>query len=208
MNEKQVIKKLILLKNIQPTQPVLENMKKNIYLQVQIKSKVDVNTLGKFSISINSLLKLYKPISYGITFTLLVLFLSMFSVFPPNKLHDIILYTRLTLAPNQYEKASIALADTTDRFGSGTAVETDNTKDASRSIALANSELSNLKLKGENGKYTAKQCHQIYQEYLRYLEKENQNISTEKKQSLTMFKLQLSTYEELAEKKLHMYNKL
>lgn len=206
MKEKQVINKLRLLKTIQPTHRVLNDMKEGVYQQVGVKNKIE-STFGlrEFLGNISVLIKEYKVASYSFVFALLlIIFLSVSSAFLPNQVHSIVLYGRLAFASNQYQRASIALADATSRFGANGGSVTE----LSQSLALANTQLDNLKLKGEKGKYTAQQCHQIYQEYLSYLEREEKNVSTRNNSSLANVKFQINTYEELAEKKLHMYSYL
>jgi hypothetical protein len=63
-------------------------------------------------------------------------------------------------------------------------------------------------LKGKNGKYIALQCHRLYQKYFNYLEKENATMPKENKQSFSLLKSQIKTFEEQAERKLHMYSNL
>src|SRR6185312_9372220 len=191
------------------SESVLHRVKKNVYQQVlgedREKTKFGLQNLLD---NVSRFIKQYTIASYGIAFALLLaIFFSTFSNLLPTETHTAILATKLAFAPNQYERARIALTDTTSRFANTQTVE-EHIPSASQSFALTNNELAKLELKGEKGKYTTQECHQIYQKYLMYLEQENKNISQKNNPPLANLKSQISAYEELAEKKLHKYNSL
>lgn len=193
MNRKQVIKQIKLLKTLQPTQSVLDDMKEIVFQEVGVAHK------DSFRFNLQS----YRVTAYGIAVAVfLIIFLSIFSIIP-NQVHSIMMYGKLTFASNQYEKATLALADTIGRFGNKS-IKVNNVQALSQSLALTNTELSDLKLKGEKGKYTAQECHAVYQQYLNYLQKEY--IATP--QSFSTLKSQIFVYQEQAEQKLHMYHNL
>lgn len=205
MKDQQAIKKLQLLKTMQPAKHTLNSIKEGVYYQVQSENKAQTN-LGiqdRFS-NISTFLKTYGVAYYaGAIAFLLVIFLSASVLLFPNQTHTALLYGKLALAQNQYEKARIALNDTKTKFADNKTTQV-NTNELVYSLALTNTQLNALRLKGEKGKYTAEECHNIYQEYLSYLENKEKNMQSNN----SMLKSQINSYEEQAEKKLHMYKSL
>lgn len=209
MKEQEVINKLKLLKTIQPNQRVLKDIKQNVYQQVYAENKIKTTSgFQELFGYISNFIKSYTVVSYGFAFTaLLIIFLSVSSVLLPDQFHTAIVNGRIALASSHYQKARIALTDTKSRFEKNKTIET-NTQEFSHSLALTNTQLNNLHLKGEKGKYSAQQCRQIYLEYLNFLKKEEKNINAKNNPSYSHLKSQINTYKEQAEKKLHMYNSL
>lgn len=208
MNEKIIIKKITLLKLIQPQQSVLKDIKNGVYKSVGIAKKENNQSFGEIFTNISLLIKSYRYLSLGVTFAfLLLLFSFVTSAFLPDQIHKIILYTKVALAPNRYEKARLALADITYTYKTNTILEKNNLTTLSQELAFTNAEMSNLKLKGEKGKYTKIQCHELYQQYLTYLKEENIAIPTAQ-QPFSSIKSQIITYREQAEQKLNMYPRL
>lgn len=204
MKEEQLILKIKLLKRMQPSRTVFNEIKHDVYQQVQAENQRTTFPIHGLFEDIFTLRRLYNSAFYSVAFALfLIVFLSISYTFFPNQLHNSILYGRLAVAPNQYEKAHIALEDTKNRFANDKIVHAD-TNELAYSLALTNSELNGLKLKGENGQYTASECHQIYQEYFTYLQSKEKVIPS----TNTMLKSKINSYEEQAEKKLHMYKSL
>lgn len=205
MKDQQAIKKIQLLKTLHPTKNTLRKIRESVYYQVQSehKTQASLSIQERFS-TIAALIK-----SSGVTFYagmiafLFIISLSAFVLVFPNQTHTAFLYGRLVFAPNQYEKAHIALEDTKSRFANNNTAQS-NANELVYSLTFTNTQLDELKLKGENGKYTAQECHQIYQEYLTYLESTEKSISSNN----STLKSQINAYEEQAEKKLHMYNSL
>ena len=189
MKEEQVISELKRLKTVLPPQAVLNEMKHSIYRKVGAEQKKPLQSTFMFALPVLAFV------------LLLVIFIS--SLFLTNQLETAILYSKMSFASNQYQKARIAFADITNRFHVTEPLR-GNPYEFSHSLAIANTELSNLKLKGEKGKYTEQECRQIYHEYLSYLKKEEKNIPVNNS-TYSSVRSQISTYEEQAEKKLHMY---
>ena len=208
MKEKQIINKLTILKIMQPQQSTLNEIKKGVYRQIHMKNRVhsSFRFLELFE-QIQSLVRSSAFAFYGISVALLlILFLSFSSFFLPIHFHTAIMYIRLSLTTNQYLKAQIALVDTTSRFQTNTSISQYD-QEFSQSLALTNAELNRLKLKGEKGQYTAKECHQLYITYRNYLEKMKKNIPAN---TLTHAQVRnhVNMFEEQAEVKLHMYDNL
>lgn len=205
MKDQEVIKKLQLLKTLQPTKHTLKKIKEDVYYQVQSKNKKQAYFSSQDILSnASSFIKSYDINIYASAAAfLLIIFLSIYVILFPNQIHNSLLYGELTLAPNQYTKSRIALEDTKSRFTDNKIVKK-NTNELAYSLTLTNNQLNALKLKGEEGKYTAEECHKIYQEYISYLENTEKVIPSN---NLNL-KSQINSYEEQAERKIHMYNSL
>lgn len=207
MKEKQAVNKLKMLKTIQPTRAVLNGIKLGIYQQIKAENTNKAYGFQELLDNIFIFVKSYGTVSYSLAFVLLlIILLSVSSVLFSTKFQNIVLYSKLAFASNQYQKAQIAFVDTTGRFKEGKPID-HKALELSQSLALTNAQLNSLELKGEKGRYSAQQCHEIYQKYLNYLENEEKDLST-KNSSFAKVKFQINSYEEQAEKKLHMYNSL
>jgi len=204
MKEEQVISKLTSLKAINPSQVTLRDIKQGVFQQVKNETNPQslFYTREAFG-TIAHFIQLHKLAFYGLALVIVFVLISI-SFIIPNQFHTVILYSKLAFAPNQYQKSRIALQDVTSRFGNNKQTE-QNTQELLQSLALANTELSNLKLKGVKGEYTQQECHKLYQEYLNYLIKEEKNIPA-KDSTFSSVKSQINSYQEQAEKKLHMYS--
>lgn len=204
MKDQQAIKKLQLLKTMQPSKKALKGIKEGVYHQIQPETKMRTffSTHDRFRSPAS--LQFYRVAFYAGAFAfLLIMFLFASTIFFPNQIHNAFLYGRLAFASNQYQKAQIALTDTKSRFADNKSAQ-ENINELAYSLTVTNTQLTELKLKGEKGKYTAQECHQIYQEYLIYLESKEKVISSHN----STLKSQINSYEEQAERKLHMYNSL
>ena len=188
MNEKQIIKKLTLLQNVQPNKTLFTNMKNNVYQQVSPKRKLQSKLLRFF------------PAQYLSFAFVLIFILGVAYLMQPGSLHTIVLDTKLTFAANQYERANTVFSDTKS-------ISKGDSGKFAYAIARTNTEMSELKLKGEKGKYTEQQCLMLYRQYLSFLDNEATIISTTGQQS-SQVKSQINAYREQAEKKLHMYHTL
>jgi len=205
MRDQETINKLQLLKKIHPTKHALLSIKKGVYQQVKSENRTQSHFRldGQMS-NISYLIHSYKVAFFASVIAFLfIVFLSASMILLPNQIHNAILYGRIALAQNQYEKAQVALDDTRNRFTNNKSVLT-NTNELAFSLNMTNTELNKLKLKGEKGKYTAQQCHQIYKEYLSNLETNEKSIPSNN----TTLKSKINVYEEQAETKLHMYPSL
>lgn len=77
----------------------------------------------------------------------------------------------------------------------------------SHSLALANTEMTGLKLIGEKGKYTMKDCLSLYSIYHNSLETMKNTVSTQDNSSPEEEKLlsEIKQYEKQSEQKLSKY---
>lgn len=219
MKQIDVILQLKSLKSIQPDSNVLKTIEKNVYSHLKTDDRNFVwKQIKSFSSNIFLILKILKTnpfttYSIGVAF-LIVVFLSVYTGFLPNEISKTLLYTKIAVAPNQYIKASIALSSAQTKIDSinytSNKLHKNEIKDISQSIALANQELSALKLMGEKGKYTQSECQELYRSYHTSLENLDHHITAsssneEDKQSIASLKTQISNYEKQAEQKLKLY---
>lgn len=192
MNDTLIEKKLKSLKVIEPNMSTLKQMKGNIDKRI-IREHENTN---------NRRIR----VMWGSLAIILIIGTLLFAqlIFKPLFIHSLVLYTRISFAANQYDKAQIALTDTTSRYTANTAVNESSVQDIAYSLNVTNDQMSKLKLKGETGKYSAKQCQELYQHYLLYLNQEYGNVP----QNLSNLRTQIANEREEAEMRLHMYDKL
>lgn len=200
MREQDCIKNLRLLTLIAPTKSTLATMQKNIHRRVGITNQSLGDSVRIFSSGIASFFAAQRVAAYAISAAVVVvLLIGATTLVFPSQTHSVLLFARIAATPNQFNKAQIALTDTTARFGSGIS----DTTGFSQSLAFTNTQLDRLHLKGDPGKYSALQCHQIYAAYRAFLEKKESEVKNN-----AILTSQVHSYEELAEKKLHMYSSL
>ncbi len=187
MKQEEIIKQLKQLHKIEPKPDTIAQIKSNIYHNLQIPKP------STFQFKANSFMV------YGLAIA--------FAIF-------VFLSIRIATSQNQFEKASIALSYAQGKINTvivaSNKLNENKIKDISQSIALANGELSKLKLMGEKGRYTSEQCEELYRSYHASLEKLDNNITTSStndadKQSIAPLKTQISNYEKQAEQKLKLY---
>lgn len=216
MKQEDLTKQLKLLKSIQPDYHTLLSIERDVYSQLKTDKRYSLwERMKCFPDNAFLLFKANPFASTSIAFTfLIIVFLSISIGFLPNEINKTMLYAKIATAPNQYEKAKIAFSYTqvqTDALNKNdNKLDTYKLKEVSRTIALANTELSGLKLIGEKGKYTSQQCQQLYKEYSRYLEKldsllSKQALNNEDQKSVMDLRMQIAVYEKQSEQKLRFY---
>lgn len=216
MKQADLILKLKSLKSIQPDSNILKTIEKDVYSHLETnESNFVLRRIKSFSSNIFLTFKTNPFASYGVAAALLlVVFLSVSTGFLPNEINKTLLYAKIATAPNQYVKASLALAYAQTKINTVNLKRNkpneNGIKDISRSIALANIELSELKLMGEKGKYSSVQCKDLYRNYQTSLENLDHYIATsstniEDKESIALLKTQIFNYEKQAEQKLNLY---
>ncbi len=211
MKENAFIHQLKTLKKLEPTSMMLATIKDTVYHSVQNEKKQTVlEKCGEF-FKHNFLILTTKPmVSYAMG---IGLFLIAFTVLNSgsllNKFHNLELYAKVEAAPNQYLKARIAFADTQSSYSMKT-ITISNATDFSQSIAFSNTQLSQLKLKGEKGKYTMQECRTLYDQYIKYLQALQNKLDSqhENKQSVSKLEIQITSYKEQAEIKVQRYKQL
>lgn len=216
MKQASIIKKLRSLKLIQPDSETLRATEKNVYFRIKTNQSSSIwEQVRSLSSSAFNIFKANPFGSYSLTVALLVIIvISISSGFLPNKINKTLLYAKIATAPNQYVRARIALSNAQDKINTvnvaSNKISENKIKDISQSIALANTELSELKLMGEKGKYTSEQCKELYRNYHNSLENLDHYITTSSlgrgdEQSKAFLKTQISNYEKEAEQKLKLY---
>ena len=195
MNDKQVIKKLIILKSIEPDDETLRLIRKRISPPVSIISF----DFTKWFIK-KPLISVFALASVVIIFTATVFLFS-------NFLDKTILYAKITFASNHYEKAKIALSNVQNQVDSFQKNLPNNTKikELSSSLALANQEMSGLQLIGEKGKYTSYQCEELYESYHKDLQTIEDTIDQTNNNQGKALISQAKQYDKEAAMKLEKY---
>ncbi len=216
MKQEDVIRQLNLLKLIKPGSHTLKTIERDVYSQLKINENSSIwERVTCFSKNVYLTFKSNPFPSYTIaTVLLIIVFLSISTGFLPNEINKTLLYAKIAVAPNQYEKAKIAFSYTqaqTDMLDKNSSkIDTYKLTEVSRTIALANTQLSGLKLMGEKGKYTTQQCQELYKEYSQHLEKldsllSKTSIDNGDKKSIEFLKAQIAGYEKESEQKLKGY---
>ena len=197
MRDKQIIEKIQLLRSIKPDEETIRLIHKQSTAQLFGEKRYGIR---KWSIT--------SAIPYVALLVILLFFFSV-SVLLPNSIHTSIISARIALAPNHYEKAKIAVAHAESEFASFSQQPNDANKlsDFSQALAIANTQMTNLKLKGEKGKYTMQDCLSLYTTYYTSLESMKQTLISQTNSSnknKSLYK-QINQYDQQAEKKLHLY---
>lgn len=216
MKQTDLILKLKLLKSIQPNSGVLKTIERDVYSRIEVDgSNFVLRQMKLFWGDVSLIFKINPIASYGVVAALaVVVFLSVYTGFLPNELNKTLFYTKIAIASNQYERASLALSYAQTKIATvifeRNAPDQNGIKDISKSIALANTELSELKLMGEEGKYTSAQCKELYRNYQTTLENLDRYIYTsspngENKDSVDLLETQILNYEKQAEMKFNLY---
>ena len=195
MTEKTIIKKLRLLQSVQPDFYTLHSIEKEIQNEIGFKKQFHLENLFSFS-----------PVTSFIALAAVVLlFVGTFFIFFQDTVSRFIITTEISFAPDQYQKAKISLDFTKSQFINSP----NNIASLSQSLALANTEMSGLRLKGETGKYTMQQCLALYTQYHAYLESLKNEVSSKNsslnKQETTALLLEIKHYDQQTENKLHKY---
>lgn len=201
MKDEYVIAKLKLLKKVEPGAGAVLDVKRRI--DSEIKPGENISVIFQ------------KPmpfVFYGaatLTFAILVLFITGIL---PNGFGQAVLYSRIVLAQNQYEKADLTLSYTKgkiDGLVSKGKISSSSALGISKTLAYANDELSGLKLMGEKDKYSSSQCKELYKSYDVYLWKlDNYLARAGLNPEINLLRSQIRAYEKESARKLNLYNPL
>lgn len=200
MKDEYVIRKLKLLKKVEPGSGVILAVEKNVY------SKIEPETGLPFP-------QKYNPfVFYGLAAFAFAILLLFATGILPNRFDEAALYSRVALARNQYVKANLALSNAKDKINrliSNKKIDKNKTSDISRTLAFAQGELSGLKLMGEKGKYTSEECKKLYGEYHLYLEKLKTYFkeTNSNGEEISVLESQIDKYEKESGQKLKLYLK-
>jgi hypothetical protein len=198
MKEKKLIENLQLLQSVQP----------DSYTLCEIKNKVDSKVLYNKNYNKRKWFA-FTPLTTLIAFTTIIFFIIVVVYLLPNTIENAITTTKIALAPNQYEKAKIAFVNADNQFIIMQKKNFDKQKviSLSQSLALANTQMSGLKLIGEKGKYSSQNCLSLYAQYHKSLEIMKSAISSHKNSPEdTQLLAKIRQYDDQSEKKLHEYS--
>lgn len=204
MNERQISKKLTYLRSVHPNQQILTKIRQEVAREIDGK---DVGLLSLFwqFFAKKKPVRSYRFSPLAITLAIFVVFF-LFGLLTimSGQVNTMVLYGKLAAATNQYQRAQIAFTNMENTHNPDQLIEKDRVKELSYSLALANTEMAKLRLKGEPGKYTARQCRNLYRQYLNYLDELSAKVPLNDLDLAS----QVHDYSEQAEQKLDMYRKL
>lgn len=204
MKKTDLIKQLKLLHQIDPSDRVMGEIGKKIELKIKdVRLEIPKKENNMPETLINSL-KTNKSWVFVLAFTVIIIIFAGSGPFSDLS-KSIVLSTRIAIAPNQYEKTRIAIEYVKKQQYDSSQIEK-----FSNTLAMADTQLSQLKLMGEKGKYTTKQCKTEYLEFYNYLENTKKYISTvtvekEDEKAVTQLKSQMNQYQNRADSKLKLY---
>lgn len=199
MNDKQVKLKLHVLKSIKPETNTLHEIHGKVFSN--IPQNVHRNRAKWLH------LPFFIPVVSSIALAIMIFILGGF-------FSTIVLYTKIAMTPDQHEKAQIAFAYAQETLSeqekNSNKVNNNTYETLSQSVEIANAQMSQLKLKGEKGKYTQHQCLTLYHEYYKYLQQLKRYTSSKATNSNSLqtrnaLLSEINTFDEQAEIKLHMY---
>jgi hypothetical protein len=182
MKDNKIIEKLSLLKSVQPDAETLRLIRKRIPLQKPSDKKFSF--YKRLTIS---------PLVPLVAIACILILLIAIANFIPQ---------------NHYEKAKIAVANANVQFAAYKKSPTNDQQinSLSHSLALANIQMTNLKLVGEKGKYTMKDCLSLYSTYHASLETMKKSVSSQNSSKEVKLLSEIKQYEEQSEKKMHKYS--
>lgn len=197
MKDKQIIEKLQLLRSVKPDDETLRLIHKKSTSQL----------FGENNYSTRKWFSLASLIPFA-AFAAVLIFLSVMTGFLPGIIHNSIIVTEISFAPNHYIKAKLAVANAEDQFAIYKQQPDANKLSAlTQSLALANTQMTKLQLVGEKGKYSMKDCLTLYTSYHNSLETIKKTLSSQTIPSNEkgQFLRKINQYDEQAERKLHLY---
>ena len=157
MNEKEVIKKIHLLKDIRPTQQDMQTVRKKITGVAKIDTHKFYYFWGKS--------KLQKTYSFLSILTLLLLVI-LFGTRQTQLFQTTIYQTQIAIAQNNYQKAKLSLEFSQKKLNLlQKNHDPKNMNNLLDSLHTTNAYVSQLRLEGENGQYSKDQCKAIYQSF-------------------------------------------
>jgi hypothetical protein len=194
MKEKEVINQLHLLQSVQPENRIVQVIRK------QVRSPYAVGDgLGlKRGLPI-------VPMMYTLVFASIVIIVTL--TWFPYFVENTITTARIALFANHYEKAKISLAKVDEQMSLLHNNDTNTIVTFSHTLALANTQLSELRLVGEKGKYTSYQCLDLYESYHKDLEKIQNTVHPDKNNNADSLLTQAKQYDASAIAKLKKYHR-
>jgi len=196
MNDNQVIKKLQILKSFEADAATLRLIRKQISSPGSVTNRFSFKKW--FAV---------KPLVPVLAMAVILLIFVVLVSFPQNFIENAFVSARITLAPNHYEKAKIALANVQYKVNSfqKNSSNSGTIKELSRSLAFANQTMSGLQLVGEKGKYSSYQCKELYESYHKDLYIIENTVDKSSKPDIKTLGLQAEQYDQQALIKLENY---
>jgi hypothetical protein len=188
MKEDQLINQLKYFKKLEPRPGEMISMENRILNDIGREEVTRVSGFSKAFSRLREFFRVY-PVSYGFTLAFAVFVIVTFTTISPfrNTIKFAWVSTRIVLASNIYQKASLAFAYSQNQLGDLPVAPNHDTvskiKDLADSANVANSYLAGLHLVGEPGKYTNDQCLELYRKYVIFLEKFQANVLNDMKNS-------------------------
>jgi len=209
MKENKIIKKLKMLKAVKPSERALESIKRDVFYRIQTDKRQS---------SFFNILQLRPVLLYGTLALAVFLLVLTASITPFSTVGEKLYMTaQIEIAQNKYQKANIAFAYAKKKLTmlkkSNDQLNASQIENVSYAVNLANAQLAGLNLMGEEGKYTAASCQQLYKKYYTYLEEVKNTIASRtvnvrddvSKRSIELFSTQLEEYIQQAKGKLNSY---
>lgn len=220
MNEDRLIQKLKQLRRLEPSGKDLQILHDKVFSRVKEEEYNSWFNLWEIIPDVFSPMRL-RPAIYGVLAVLLFIILSAAVINRNNHWwqlpESLVAQIEVITASNKYEKAKVALNLSRIQLMS---LKSDQGIDLDRQIektanalSKTNTYLASLNLMGEKGKYTNKDCLNIYKEYDQFLgelknEIDGQTIKTSDetvKKYLQNLQTQVMEYDQQAEKRLKLY---
>lgn len=210
MNNYKIIEQLRILKHINPSEETMESIKHNVLLRVQ-GNKEQLPFSNKLHPYYLKPILVYSTLAFALAVILL-------APLTPARywIDNAYLLLRLDFAPNNFQRASIALVTAQNKLkivnNSAKKISPSQIHDILHATDVANEQLASLNLIGEPGKYTSNECQQIYRSYYNYLEEVENTVTLDKVDVSTnffeIFNYQIHKYARHAELKLSQYKVL
>lgn len=195
MNEKEVIKKIKLLKKFQPSESDLETIKEAVLVKL---SKQDTVNKGRSML-------LYRFL-FLLVFVILIAIFIFFHSTNPFLLRKIQLHGEIVLTHNAYEKAKLSLAlsqiqlQVIQQRGSSR----NDVTHLIASTSSTNTYFLKLHLHGEPGQYSEKQCKQLYMSFAVFIDTTQKTLHAIKDRS---YDIPLQKIEKQVDSRLDSYKK-
>jgi hypothetical protein len=193
MKEKDIEKKLLLLKEVTPSSRRTQRMK------VKLLKEIEGNTTSNVS---NSRYKNFVRPKYFMFLVLLLLLGIIFTISTQKNVQPFLYSARIALADNHYVKTKLAFEEAQMELNSSQQSDKTSIQPVVTATTTTNEYISHLHLQGEKGKYTAEQCKELYQEYTHYLSMLKSRLHQQKQYS---YEAQISQYQEQAKARLAYY---
>lgn len=212
MKQPNVTEQLKVLKNLEPVDRVMDDIGQKIYKSLGRKLPGEARDRNiENSVSLTEYIKNNRWRTYLLLGVVLIVLVTILPTPISNYSKDFLFSARIAFAPTQYDKAKISLAyalSENQSFVYSRGKNSQNVKKYSETLAFANTEMSKLKLMGEEGKYSTAQCKELYREFHNLLnDSENYllTLSIDNNAEALKLKDDIDFYHDIVENKLEEY---